>query len=400
MENHAVKSGKVKSGAVRLAGTTTHFFVPMGKQWAKMATRALISTIGVGLLAGCGGNVPSSNSNPDAGKSSGSPAATSTTKTPEKTPEKGAEKSPAPDSSKVATSKSGDGPRLGNVKELEGDVTCRQTGGIYAYAETANFKIYICGDVNNPDQPRYYRSFNRDGSPGLNLTAEKYNPIKGNAVEFRNDDYTYAIDLFADGGDKPMLRVGQPGGKTNTEPLTVLLNRASTKGAPAKSASGNQPTSSAAIRHVLDHETELGICDPNDPAKGKRQASTYAVGDGKVVVKVTCFTAAYQSAYGLAVYSEPEGKPTAMALSFDSFDMEKDPKQPTKTKSKGLVGLLNFDANAKELTVMTKYRGMGDCGQRAVYKWDGEKFALKTFQAKATCDGKYQKPTEYPQVFP
>jgi hypothetical protein len=87
-------------------------------------------------------------------------------------------------------------------------------------------------------------------------------------------------------------------------------------------------------------------------------------------------------------------------MSFDSFDMDKDPQQPTRTKSKGLVGLLNFDANSKQLTVMTKYRGVGDCGQVATYKWDGDKFTLKQFQAKAACDGKYQKPTDYPQIFP
>ncbi|MEI6430227.1 MAG: DUF1176 domain-containing protein [Pseudanabaena sp. ELA607] len=356
----------------------------------QIVSNPLIALIGAGLLVGCSNNAPVASPTPTQSKATDA-APSPTTKTSE---------TPQP-SAKATPSKTTDGPRIGNVSEMEGDVTCRQTGGIYAYAETSSFKVYVCSDVNNPNQPRYYRSFNQDGSPGLNLTADKYNPLKADRLEFRNDAYTYSIDLFGDSGDKPMLRVGTPDGKTSTEPLTVLLNRASTKAAPPKTASSNQPTSSAAVRHVLDHEAELGICDPNgEKSPTKRQTTTYPVGDGKVVVRVLCFTAAYQAAYGLAVYSEPQGKPTATALSFDSFDMEKDPQQPTRTKSKGLVGLLNFDANSKQLTVMTKYRGVGDCGQVATYKWDGDKFTLKQFQAKAACDGKYQKPTDYPQIFP
>ena len=399
MENYPVLSSETVAKSGKFGATTSAASLWSGL-WVNISPRVLIAGVAMGCLVGCSSG--SSTPAPEPTKSAGVPSAAPTAKptNPNST------KSNSPDSDKPANPKAADAVRFGNVKELEGDVTCRQTGGIYAYGETTNFKVYICSDANNPDQPRYYRSFNRDGSPGLNLTAEKYDPLKGSMVEFRNDDYTYGMDLLADGGDKPMLRVGLPGGKTNTEPLTVLLNRASTKGATGKGSSNransqgaSQPTSSAAIRHVLDHEAELGICDPDAP-KEKRQASTYTLGDGKILVKVICFTAAYQVAYGLAVYTEPEGKPSATALSFDSFDVEKDPKQPTKTKIKGLVGLLNFDNDSKQLTVTTKYRGVGDCGQRAVYKWDGDKFALKVFQAKVACDGKYQKPTEYPQIFP
>lgn len=84
--------------------------------------------------------------------------------------------------------------RFGNTSELEGDVTCgRGTGGLYAYARTPKFRVYICSEDGDPSVPRYYRSFSQ-GKLGLSLDAEDYEPRQGRYLIFKNNGYQYILD--------------------------------------------------------------------------------------------------------------------------------------------------------------------------------------------------------------
>ena len=112
---------------------------------------------------------------------------------------------------------------VGYLSEIEGDVTCRQTGGILAYAETENYLVYICADVNDPTQPRYYRSFDRDGNPGLNLEATDYDPFKGRYFEFKNSQYSYLLQIPTGATPNPRLTVQFPDGEFIEEEVMRYL---------------------------------------------------------------------------------------------------------------------------------------------------------------------------------
>jgi hypothetical protein len=131
------------------------------------------------------------------------------------------EPSPTPTESPETPNSSGI--EVGSVSEIEGDVTCRQTGGILVYAETENYLVYICSDENDPTQPRYYRSFNRDGTPGISLEATDYDPRQMRYFEFKNGDYRYLLQLPTGTTPNPMLTVELPDGSYVEEGITRYL---------------------------------------------------------------------------------------------------------------------------------------------------------------------------------
>lgn len=131
------------------------------------------------------------------------------------------EPSPTPTESPRTPNPSGI--EVGSVSEIEGDVSCRQTGGILVYAETENYLVYICSDENDSTQPRYYRSFNRDGTPGIALEATDYDPRQMRYFEFKNGDYRYLLQLPTSATPNPALTVELPDGSYVEEPITRYL---------------------------------------------------------------------------------------------------------------------------------------------------------------------------------
>lgn len=116
--------------------------------------------------------------------------------------------------------------KVGSLSEIEGDITCgRGTGGTLAYAETKNYLVYICGAEDDPTAPRFYRSRTRNGGPGLNLEAVNYDPRQLRYFEFRNDDYTYILQIPTSRIPNPVLAVEFPNGKRVEERVTRYLAR-------------------------------------------------------------------------------------------------------------------------------------------------------------------------------
>ena len=100
----------------------------------------------------------------------------------------------------------------GLTDELINDKTCEGTGGILAYAETKDFGLYVCADIRDISQPRYYRSVNKNGTKGVRVTARTYNPNQGNYFEFHNGDYVYMIQIPSENIKNPVLMVEFPDG--------------------------------------------------------------------------------------------------------------------------------------------------------------------------------------------
>ncbi|WP_434687103.1 hypothetical protein [Pseudanabaena minima] len=111
----------------------------------------------------------------------------------------------------------------GLTDELINDKTCEGTGGILAYAETKDFGLYVCADIRDISQPRYYRSVNKNGTKGVRVTAKTYNPNQGNYFEFHNGDYVYMIQIPSENIKNPVLMVEFPDGSGYEQKITRFL---------------------------------------------------------------------------------------------------------------------------------------------------------------------------------
>jgi hypothetical protein len=63
-----------------------------------------------------------------------------------------------------------------------------------------------------------------------------------------------------------------------------------------------------------------------------------------------------------------------------------------------LSGFPDFDEARRELVVWRKFRGVGDCGLRAVYQFNSEQPRLREARAKIDCDGTMIPPERWPLV--
>ena len=90
---------------------------------------------------------------------------------------------------------------------------------------------------------------------------------------------------------------------------------------------------------------------------------TFPLQEGRTLYLVQCDRAAYQSMF-TAVLQEKPGSP-GKTLRFPTVADSAAHAPPTLEEE--LVGEADFDAAKGELTLLTKARGAGDCGSRAVY---------------------------------
>ncbi len=118
---------------------------------------------------------------------------------------------------------------LGLTDELTNDKTCDGTGGILAYAETKDYALYVCSDVKDISQPRYYRSVNKNGTLGVKLTAKTYNSNQGTYFEFHNGDYVYMLQLPSENIKNPVLVVEFPDGSGYEQKITRFLINSETR---------------------------------------------------------------------------------------------------------------------------------------------------------------------------
>ena len=125
----------------------------------------------------------------------------------------------------------------------------------------------------------------------------------------------------------------------------------------------------------------------------------------KYLVEVNCLQGAYQGSYIYLYYNESAAKPEVKQLEFKTFEQNEQGKVQTTTTrelsqafSEGNAEPGHFNPQTQNLTVETKYRGLGDCGHLAVYHINNDgTVVLQEFKAKFACD---DKPLKYKTYFP
>lgn len=127
----------------------------------------------------------------------------------------------------------------------------------------------------------------------------------------------------------------------------------------------------------------------------------YGLGADKYLVEVTCTLGAYQG-FQMYFYLDETGPiPASRLLTFQTYESTgKDGAPLERKRTSELWGTPQFDSKTKQLRVLNRFRGLGDCGFLATYGFRGDGSAvLKDVRAKLNCDGKASEdPTQWKSV--
>jgi len=118
---------------------------------------------------------------------------------------------------------------------------------------------------------------------------------------------------------------------------------------------------------------------------------TAKLDDGHKLYLIPCFAGAYNVVYRIYLKSASRTKPRQ--LFFASYSDE--------LGWSGTPELMNisYDAKTETLSTLAKSRGLGDCGSRALYKWNLYAFKMVEYRYWGKCDGT-RLPADWPVIYP
>lgn len=203
--------------------------------------------------------------------------------------------------------------------------------------------------------------------------------------------------------DRP--RPGGLGKATLVRVLALLLLLVPAAPAPSRAAAERLPLAKtdltladrAAFRRALGWSDECeSAFDATDSGYGGIEVDTLA--PGRYLVGVVCARGAYQGYRVYYFYDEQRRPPAASALTFEIRESP-DERSLVRTTTRELWGLPTFDRRTRQLRVLNKFRGPGDCGTLATYRFVGGVPKLAEMRAKLACDGKgAAAPERWPPV--
>lgn len=151
------------------------------------------------------------------------------------------------------------------------------------------------------------------------------------------------------------------------------------------------------IKKIYSQQKEINLCNQQrDKDLSLKSANIFTLNEQKYLIEIICFLGAYQSNYQYLLFDN--NSQTIEVINFDTFDNSTDHLKLINTNT--LNGMTDFDITNKTLILITKSRGMGDCGSFAEYQWQNHKFDLKEYRHKADCDEVYISPENYPLIYP
>jgi hypothetical protein len=154
------------------------------------------------------------------------------------------------------------------------------------------------------------------------------------------------------------------------------------------------------LAYAYKKNQDLKLCDNEvDASVSENNSQVYQVGKQEYIVEILCFLGAYQGNYEYLLYYENWAGRQIMPLKLEVFEAENS-KKPTKMRRESISGTPEFNPDTKLLTIVTKYRGLADCGAFAKYQWENQAFKLLEYRIKEPCDGTYLEPEQYSQVYP
>jgi len=175
--------------------------------------------------------------------------------------------------------------------------------------------------------------------------------------------------------------------------------------APAPGASARLPLAKpdltladrAAFRRALGWSDDCeSAFDAGNGGYGGVEVDTLA--PGRYLIGVVCARGAYQGSRTYYYYDETRQPPAARALAFETRESP-DERSLVRSTVRELWGLPSFDRRTRRLRVLNKFRGPGDCGTLAIYRFVGGVPELAELRAKLACDGQgAEEPERWPLV--
>jgi hypothetical protein len=184
------------------------------------------------------------------------------------------------------------------------------------------------------------------------------------------------------------------------EPISAPSPTSPTPASPPSESPTTANPSGDPLEYLYNNLNELGVCQGDIDLEASRQGSeVYRVGEQTYLVQLMCFLAAYQGSYEYYLYRETASGIEVKPLTFTVFEpTESGQMRATQTRFVG--GLPDYNPEQQRLTVFTKFRGLGDCGAFAQYRFEENEFDLLEYRIKQECDGNYVEPEQYTQVYP
>ena len=150
----------------------------------------------------------------------------------------------------------------------------------------------------------------------------------------------------------------------------------------------------AALRQLHGATLLQRQCDPEDSlALGHDQA--FALDAHRELVFIGCQVGAYNASV-VAFLVNDGNVAAARALRFTVAGVPAI-SDDASTFELQRLGWPRYDPRAQRLTETTFYRGIGDCGHAASWRWDGAAFQPETVQLQPDCNG--GEPGDWPTVF-
>jgi hypothetical protein len=125
------------------------------------------------------------------------------------------------------------------------------------------------------------------------------------------------------------------------------------------------------------------------------------LGRGRALLRIECDRFAYQGSqvFGLWDEASASGRLLDFGETAASAHNTAEPEEGSEARPE-VVGLATVDAAAGELTVLTRFRGAGDCGALATYALLDGALALRRLRLQEACDGASVDPEQWPEVDP
>lgn len=159
-------------------------------------------------------------------------------------------------------------------------------------------------------------------------------------------------------------------------------------------------TPESILDRVYDHKESIPLCEGEiDPDISQEFSSVFPLEQNKYLLEIICFRGAYQNNYQYLLYSQDQGKDFIKTLLLETWEIDQDGRTAKKLNSVQ-AGLAEYQSQEKVLTIVTKYRGLGDCGALGKYQLVNDQLKLVEYRVKAACDGHYLEPEQYTKVYP
>jgi hypothetical protein len=118
---------------------------------------------------------------------------------------------------------------------------------------------------------------------------------------------------------------------------------------------------------------------------GEDAQETVALGNGRTLVLMSCGAGAYNF-NSLPLIAWREGR----TIRIEEADFDVDKLETSTERLQHLITNAQWNPARNGIEEYSKGRGLGDCGVRATYVWDGQGFRLADQMEMSECRGTYQ----------